>query len=64
MQHEPFANAAITHGVPASGWVPWAPEIDEGVDSHEAGEPHLSLLGAGVSLLMWGCASLLAVWYL
>lgn len=46
----------------ASGWTSWAPEIDEPHDPR-ADEP-VGLLGGVLSLLMWGCASLLAVWYL
>jgi len=48
---------------PGSGWASWAPEV---ADAPEASDPDASvgLLGGVLSLLMWGCASLLAVWYL
>lgn len=46
---------------PASGWTSWAPEVVDAIDS---GEPDVGMLGGVLSLLMWGCASLLAVWYL
>ena len=63
MQREPFANAAVTRPLAASGWGPWAPEL---VEAREAGEPEeaaVPWLGGAISLLMWGCASVLAVWY-
>ena len=46
----------------SSGWTSWAPEV---ADAVELAEPaaDVDLLGV-LSLLMWGCASLLAVWYL
>ena len=48
---------------PASGWSSWAPDMVEGDDAVEADAP-VGMLGGVLSLLMWGCASLLAVWYL
>jgi hypothetical protein len=48
---------------PLSGWSSWAPEVADASDTLEADEP-VGLLGGVLSLLMWGCASLLAVWYL
>ncbi|WP_167772447.1 hypothetical protein [Ramlibacter henchirensis] len=44
-------------------WTSWAPEVAEAVEVAEPDSP-VGLLGGALSLLMWGCASLLAVWYL
>ena len=48
---------------PASGWSSWAPEVADAADAAEGDAP-VGMLGGVLSLLMWGCASLLAVWYL
>ena len=57
------AAVPLTAGGPTSGWRSWAPEVADLPDSADADEP-VGLLGGVLSLLMWGCASLLAVWYL
>jgi hypothetical protein len=51
------------HARPGSGWNSWAPEV---ADLPELAEPDAEVgrLGGMLCLLMWGCASLLAVWYL
>lgn len=63
MPPETFAPAAMGHALPASGWLSWAPEVTDAFDSQEADGP-FQWLGAALSVAMWGCASLLAVWYL
>lgn len=55
---------AIARPMPASGWSSWAPEVVEANEPIEAEAATVGLLGGVASLLMWGCASLLAVWYL
>ena len=62
MPHETFANALGT-SLPASGWRSWAPEVTDRPEALEADRP-VDWLGGVLSLVMWGCASLLAVWYL
>jgi hypothetical protein len=48
--------------LPASGWSSWAPELAEVADvPHD--ETPVAWWGAGISLLMWGCASVLALSY-
>ena len=58
-----IAFSAPFHPRPASGWTSWAPEV---ADLTELVEPaaEVGRLGGMLCLLMWGCASLLAVWYL
>ncbi len=58
-----IAFSAPFHARPASGWTSWAPEV---ADLPELVEPDAEVgrLGGMLCLLMWGCASLLAVWYL
>ena len=61
-----FASAAITLPLPASGWVSWAPEVADAPDVADPGgpvEPVFRMAGV-LLLLMWGCACLLAGWYL
>jgi hypothetical protein len=48
---------------PMSGWTSWAPEVIDEIESAEPDAP-VGMLGGVLSLVMWGCASLLAVWYL
>jgi hypothetical protein len=62
MPRETFADAIATP-LPASGWNSWAPEVTDGPDLLEEEAP-VGWLGGALSLLMWGCASVLAVWYL
>jgi hypothetical protein len=57
MPPENYATAAV------SAWSSWAPQVADASDFTEPDEP-VGMLGAALSLLMWGCASLLAVWYL
>ena len=64
MQREPFANAAMTRPFAASGWGPWVPDLAETRDAHKIEEAAVPWLGGVISLLMWDCASVLAVWYL
>ena len=47
----------------ASGWTSWAPEVADLSDPADA-DAEVGRLGGMLCLLMWGCASLLAVWYL
>ncbi|WBY00675.1 hypothetical protein PE066_14525 [Ramlibacter tataouinensis] len=61
-----FANTALPVSLPASGWVSWAPEV---ADAPAGPEPELPpeplfWLGGSLTLLMWGCACLLAAWAL
>ena len=58
-----FAFSAPFAARPASGWTSWAPEVADLPDGTEADE-QVDRLGGMLCLLMWGCASLLAVWYL
>jgi hypothetical protein len=58
--------AAVGRPVPSSGWTSWAPDVIEVAEVVDTAEPEasLGLVGGVLSLLMWGCASLMAVWYL
>ena len=58
--------SAAGRPMPASGWTSWAPEMVEMQEPVEIVDPQASfdLLGGVLSVLMWSCASLLAVWYL
>jgi hypothetical protein len=51
------------HAQPDSGWTSWAPEVADLPDLAEP-DAEVGRLGGMLCLLMWGCASLLAVWYL
>ena len=62
MPRENFADAIATP-LPSSGWNAWAPEASNLADLQEPAAP-VDWLGGVLSLLMWGCTSLLAVWYL
>ena len=57
------ALSAPFHARPASGWISWAPEVAELPDVAEP-DAEVGRLGGMLCVLMWGCASLLAVWYL
>lgn len=66
----PFDTAAAAialgnpfHARPASGWTSWAPEVADLPDLTDA-DAEVGRLGGMLCVLMWGCASLLAVWYL
>ena len=58
-----IAFSAPFHARPGSGWTSWAPEVADLPDSAEP-DAEVDRLGGMLCLLMWGCASLLAVWYL
>ena len=50
--------------LPTSGWASWAPEISEAEALEPAPETANAFwLGGVLTLLMWGFASVLAVWY-
>lgn len=55
---------ALDRPVPASNWTAWAPDVTESLDAVDREDAPLRTLGLAASLLMWGCASVLAVWYL
>lgn len=48
---------AIAPLAPRSGWGPWTHELS----ATDAEAPELAWLGGGLSLLLWGCATLLAL---
>jgi hypothetical protein len=50
------------HARPSSGWTSWAPEVSDLPEFADA-DAEVDRLGGMLCLLMWGCASLLAVWY-
>ena len=58
-----IAFSAPLHARPASGWTSWAPVVADLPDFVEP-DAGVGRLGGMLCLLMWGCASLLAVWYL
>lgn len=60
-----FASAATALPFPESGWVSWAPEVADMADMADPGAPAEPMFrfAAALSLLMWGCACLLAAWY-
>ncbi|TFZ03788.1 hypothetical protein [Ramlibacter humi] len=60
MDRDPFAHLMPA---PASGWGSWAPELAEAPDT-PSDEAPVTWWSAAVPLLMWGCASLLALSYL
>lgn len=60
MRHEHLAP--VLPAFRSSGWSSWAPEISESAEPASAAAPAF-WLGSAATLLMWGFASLLAVWY-
>jgi hypothetical protein len=50
---------ALPQTLPGSGWGPWAPDAERVAD--EPAEDRAPWLGAAVSLMLWGCATWLAV---
>ncbi len=63
MPAQTFATAL--QPLPASGWASWAPEITEATpEPVEPVEAAPTFWVGGLTLLMWGFASVLAVWYL
>ena len=59
-----FGFSAPFHARPASGWTSWAPEAVADLPDPAETDAEVGRLGGMLCLLMWGCASLLAVWYL
>ncbi|HYF19122.1 MAG TPA: hypothetical protein VEA40_14725 [Ramlibacter sp.] len=54
LQREPYANAA-----PAGGWMP--PHVDTAAADAEDGV--MAWLGGGLSIALWGCATVLALYF-
>ena len=61
MPPETFAPA-MGPVLPASRWLSWAPEVVEAVEPFDT--DGFDWLGGALCLVMWGCASVMAVWYL